>query len=114
MGPTLELLSNFSNSNAVALLCSLSKQSRQFYEKNSQGVFRHSHPTILSAQMTQLKPVTNLLPLPVTRVIHLRDDLFLVGYVTGVVELRDFSKAKPTGTEPDEPIAAFNALNLNF
>ena len=45
--------------------------------------------------------------------IHLRDDLFLVGYVTGLIELRDFSKAKPEGNEPDEPIAAFNAAELD-
>ena len=113
MGPTLEFLSNFSNSKAVALLLSLTRQSRQFYMKNQQGMFRHCHPTILSQQMTHVETVTNLLSLPVTRVIHLRDDLFLVGYVTGVIELRDFSRANPVGNEPDEPIAAFNAAELD-
>ena len=63
--------------------------------------------------MTKLETITNLLPLPVARVIHLRDDLFLVGYATGIIELRDFSKADQVGNEPDEPLAAFNAAELD-
>ena len=63
--------------------------------------------------MTQLESVTNLLPLPVTRVIFLRDDLFLVGYCTGTIELRDFSEAKSAENEVDQPIASFNASELD-
>ena len=38
----------------------------------------------------------------------MRENLFLVGYAFGgVIELRDFSKATKTGSEPDEPLASF-------
>ena len=63
--------------------------------------------------MTQLETVTNVLPLPVTRVIHLREDLFLVGYCTGIIEMRDFSQATKTENEPDQPLASFSASELD-
>ena len=50
----------------------------------------------MTAKMTQLETIENLLPLTVVRFIHLRDELFLVGYGRqGIIEVRDFSKAKP-------------------
>ena len=64
--------------------------------------------------MTQQESITNLLPLTVVRVLHLRDDLFLIGYgKQGIFEIRDFSKPTRTGTDPDDPIAYFNASKLN-
>ena len=54
--------------------------------------------------------VTNLLPMPVIRVIHLREQFFLVGYYDGTIEMRDLmSRPKLTGKEPDAPILSFNA-----
>ena len=68
----------------------------------------------MTAKMTQLETIENLLPLTVVRFIHLRDELFLVGYGRqGIIEVRDFSKAKPYGNEADEPVASFNASELD-
>ena len=67
-------------------------------------------PTILRGKMTQLEPITNILPIPITRVIHLRDSLFLIGYAEGgKIELRDLSKIKKDGEEPDAAIHTFTA-----
>ena len=58
--------------------------------------------------MEPLQPITNVKPESIVRVIHLRENLFLVGYAFGgVIELRDFSKISKTGAEPDEPLASF-------
>ena len=58
--------------------------------------------------MEPLEPITNVQPQPIVRVIHLRENLFLVGYAYGgLIELRDFSKASKTGSEPDEPLASW-------
>ena len=59
--------------------------------------------------MIEKEKITNLLPLPVIRVIWMREQIFLVGYINGIVELRDLSKGQMTGKEPDEPILSFNA-----
>ena len=59
--------------------------------------------------MTEKEKITNLSPLPVIRVIWMREQIFLVGYISGLVELRDLSKGQMTGKEPDEPILSFNA-----
>ena len=59
--------------------------------------------------MTLQKTITNLLPVPVARIIHLRDDLFLVGYGAAIIEIRDLSKEIGNDSEVDEPIASFSA-----
>ena len=95
IGPTLAILSNFSSTKAVALLKPLSKQARQFCETQKQGIFRHCHPTILTARMTELPPITNLKPLRIVRILHLRENLFLIGYAQcGCIQLRDLSDSK--------------------
>ena len=45
--------------------------------------------------------------------MHLRDDIFLIGYRVGIIELRDLSKIKPIGEKPDEPLASFNFRQMN-
>ena len=60
--------------------------------------------------MPKREPVTNILPLPVIRVVHLRDQFFLVGYINGIIEMRDLmSKPQLVGKDPDAPILSFNA-----
>ena len=63
--------------------------------------------------MTQLETITNVLPFPIARVVHLRDDLFLVGYGVDIIELRDFSKPIKQSSEPDAPVASWNAHEQN-
>ena len=63
--------------------------------------------------MTLQETITNLQPLPVARVIHLRDSLFLVGYGAAIIELRDLSKAKGDGSEPDPPLAIFDTATVD-
>ena len=36
-----------------------------------------------------------------------------MGYINGIVELRDLSKGQMTGKEPDEPILSWNAEENN-
>ena len=45
--------------------------------------------------------------------VHLRDDIFLIGYRVGIIEIRDLSNIKPSGEKPDEPLAAFNFRETN-
>ena len=45
--------------------------------------------------------------------IHLRDDIFLIGYRVGIIEMRDLSNIKSSGEEPDEPLTAFNFRETN-
>ena len=37
----------------------------------------------------------------------------MVAYRVGKIEIRDLSKAKPSGEEPDEPLAAFDFRDMN-
>ena len=59
--------------------------------------------------MTQLESITAVLPLPITRVIHLREDLFLVGYGAGIIELRDFKRVNGGPDEASKAIKSFSA-----
>ena len=43
----------------------------------------------------------------------MRDDIFLIGYRVGIIELRDLSIIKPSGEQPDEPLASFNFREMN-
>ena len=45
--------------------------------------------------------------------IHLRDDIFLIGYRVGIIEMRDLSNIKSSGEEHDEPLTAFNFRETN-
>ena len=89
MGPSLEVLSFTSHSKAQKLLNTISKTSRTFYQKNKQGILQTSHPSVMSASMSPLEPITNVLPQPICRIIHLREMIFLVGYSCGIIEMRD-------------------------
>ena len=74
-------------------------------------MFYNTYPSVLSANMVEKEKITNLLPLSVIRVIHLRDQIFLVGYANGIIEMRDLiTKPQLTGKEPDEPILSFDPL----
>ena len=109
MGPSLEVLSFTSHSKAQKLLNTISKTSRTFYQKNKQGILQTSHPSVMSASMSPLEPITNVLPQPICRIIHLREMIFLVGYSCGIIEMRDLAKSQMTGGQPDEPLLTFNA-----
>ena len=97
MGPSLEVLSFISHSKAKKLLYSISKTSKTFYQKNKQGIMQTSHPSVMSASMSPLEPITNVLPQPICRIIHLREMIFLVGYSCGIIEMRDLGKSQMTG-----------------
>ena len=58
--------------------------------------------------MSQKESITNLQPLPVVRVIHLKDMVFLVGYMDSTIEMRDLTNAKLTGKDPEAPILSFS------
>ena len=45
--------------------------------------------------------------------VHLRDDIFLIGYRVGIIEMRDISNIKPSGEKPDEPLIVFNFRETN-
>ena len=81
--------------------------------KQSQGIFQSCVPSTLTQSMQECEPITNVLETQIKRLIHLRDDVFLIGYRVGKIELRDLSKAKPSGEEPDEPLASFDFRDMN-
>ena len=45
--------------------------------------------------------------------VHLRDDIFLIGYRVGIIEMRDLSNIKSSGEKPDEPLTAFDFRETN-
>ena len=55
-------------------------------------MFRECKPTIFSVKLRQMKPYTNLDPTYVQKVLHLREDIFVVQYMGGLIELRDLSQ----------------------
>ena len=111
IGPTLGVLSFFSSAKVSNLLPKLSKKAKSFTAKQKQGIMQNCYPTILTGRMTPLDPITNVMKAPITRIIHLRGDLFLVGYAIGTIEMRDFSVMASSG-EASKPIASFSAADL--
>jgi len=74
-----------------ALLRRLSKMTGDFYNFHEQDFFLQCRPTIFSASIEMLTPYTNLADLAVVKVLHVRDDLFIILYAGGLIEMRDLS-----------------------
>jgi hypothetical protein len=102
MGPTLETLAFQSHIRAKFLLKSLSKNTSKWYDNKQQQIFRLCVPSIYCQQLTPLDPVENLTDAFVCRLKHLRENLFLIAYAEGIVEVRDL-------TSGADPLYSFKA-----
>lgn len=98
MGPTLEVLAFFSSSRVSRLLHCLCKKGKTFVDKNRQNIFQSCVPSIFDCTMTQLPTIEHLnQEVPVLKVAHLREGIFVVGYVSGLLELVDFDNTQAEG-----------------
>ena len=93
LGPTLETLAYFSSTRVKRLLSTLSKRSQQFLLKNKQHIFQLCLPTMFDSKMIELDPITKFKEIPILKVMHLRDSLFIVAYINALIELRDFTSS---------------------
>lgn len=107
MGPTLEVLSYFSCTRVARLLSVISKKGGEFLKKKEQDIFQTCMPSIFDAKMEELPDIVHLnQSIPVQKVMHLRDSLFIVSYINGLIEMVDF--ATP---EAEEPLLSFQVPN---
>lgn len=63
-------------------------------------------PSIFDAKVTRLEPIRHVnQDIPVIKVIHLRESLFVVAYVSGLIEVLDFDQPEA------EPVYRFQVHN---
>ena len=64
-------------------------------------------PSIFDAKMTELPEIVHLnQTIPVQKVMHLRESIFIVSYINGLIEMIDFSTP-----EAEEPLDSFQVPN---
>ena len=104
IGPTIEVLSFYGVTCKVkALLKRLNKQTSAFYAKQEQNLLRQCKPSIFGGKVERLADFTNLHDAYVQKILHIREDMFVLMYVGGLIEMRDFSNQSPDA----EPIYSF-------
>ena len=104
MGPTLEICAFFSTNQVKRLLSSLCKKSQHILAKKQQDIFVTCIPAIFDTKMTELTPIKHINQMiPVQKIIHLRESIFLVSYISGLIEMIDFEDTKNS----EEPLARF-------
>ena len=92
LGPTVEVLAFFNYHHRVrSLLKRLSKRTSAYYDAKQQHFFRECKPTIFSAKIEHLPPYKSLSDRFVQKILHVKDDLFVIQYIGGLIELRDLS-----------------------
>jgi len=102
LGPTVEVMAYYGSlDRSKALLRLLSKKTGSYYEAQQQHFFRECKPTIFSAKIEAMEPYTYLFESFVQKVLHVRDDLFIVQYMGSLIELRDLS------SQDADPIYSF-------
>lgn len=71
--------------------------------KNQQNIFQTCVPSIFDAKMVEQEPLTHFnQEYPIIKVLHLRESLFLVAHINGLLALVDFEQP-----EADGPIDCF-------
>ena len=89
IGSTLQILSFFTQARARLLLNSLSKFTREFYAKQENNIFRSCLPTVFSATINHERTVIGTEDRFIIRAIHLRDSLFVIGYASGLIAIKN-------------------------
>ena len=107
MGPTLEVLAYFSATKASRLLSVLGRKGQNFLSKKRQHILQTCVPSVFDAKMTELEPITHLnQTISVLKIAHIRQSIFVVGYITGLIELVDFD------TPEAQPLASFQVPHV--
>ena len=93
MGATLEVLAYFSTNKVELLLSCLSKKSQDVLRRKRQDITQLCVPSIFDARITRLEPVRHVnQDVPVLKLVHLRESLFIVAYINGLIEMIDFER----------------------
>ena len=102
LGPTVEVMAFYGSFDRTkAFLKLLSKKTGDYYESKKQDFFRECRPTCFSAKVEPMEPIHNLFESFVQKIMHVRDDLFIVQYMGALIEMRDFS------SQEADPIYSF-------
>ena len=103
MGPTLVVLSYFSQTKVSQLLARLSKRGQTFLEKRKQDILQMCISSAFDAKMTELPPIRHLdQDIPICKVLHLSGSIFFVIHVNGLVVKVDFETP-----DAEEPLDSF-------
>ena len=99
-GPTLELLSFFSQYQARSLLKRLSKKTTQFYHKNRHDVNRLCLSVLQGVEVSSKTDFNSGVRTEnIVKVIHLKDEKFLICYRDFTIELVDINHLQSAGEE---------------